>query len=158
MDDEGNSRYEEFLEWKKQNIPSPPQPSRITVSEIAFSWPDMQGEFTLSLDGVALEDRFSLSYQMNGRVEFFPPLIHSPLGLPITVVAAELDPKTSAAVQRAIDRIFPVIRAFGRHKGGKIVGYNSSLKSRVINRAEFEAMQAAIDSGEMVVDEMVGDD
>lgn len=155
MDDEGKSRFEEFLEWKKQNIPSPPQPSRITVSEIAFSWPDMQGEFTLSLDGVALEDRFSLSYQMNGRVEFFPPLMHSPLGLPITVNAVELGPKTSAAVQRAIDRIFPVILAFGRHKGRKIVGFNSSLKSRVVNRPEFEAKQAAIDSGELAVDEMV---
>jgi hypothetical protein len=155
MDDEGTSRYEEFLEWKKQNIPSPPQPSRITVSEIAFSWPDMRGTFTLSLDGVALEDRFPLSYQMNGRVEFFPPLIHSPLCLPITVSAVELDRKTSAAVQRAVDRIFPVIRAFGRHNGGKIVGYNSSLKRRVIDRAEFEAMQAAIDSKELLVDEMV---
>jgi hypothetical protein len=56
------------------------------------------------------------------RVGFFPLLMRSPFDLPVKVVAARSDLKTSVAVQRVIDRIFPVIRTLGRHKSGKVVG------------------------------------
>ncbi len=150
-----DDRKNELREWLRQNVLVPPRPSRITVTDIQFDWPRMRGTFVLALDGVALEQRFSVYYAMNGRIEFSPPWVHSPVRLPITVSTIELDQQTQAAVQRALDRTFPVIRAYGLHKKGKIVDANSSLKGRIIKRPAFDAQRAIIDAGNLAVEEPV---
>jgi len=158
MHETNDDRKAQLLRWLKENVLTPPRPSRICITEVQMDWLQMRGSFSLTLDDVRLEDRFTLCYEMNGRIGFAPPVFHSPLCLPISFNAVELDQKTEEAIQRALDRVFPVIRGFGRHKKGKIVDLNSSLKSRVIDRASFETQRALIDAGDIYLHELVATD
>lgn len=70
----------------------------------------------------------------------------------------ELDQNAHEAIQRGLDRTFPLIRAFGLHKKGKIIDANSSLKSRMIKRPAFDAQRAVIDAGNLPIQKTVAAD
>lgn len=142
--------------WLMENVLVPPTPQSITISDIKFDWERGSGSFVLALDGERLMDRFNLSVEMNGKVTFGGPLFVSPMGVPATFSAVDLDRPTSQAIQKGLERIFPLYYAFGRHKHRKrLVDIWTPLHRRIVDQKDFQEKRALIDSGQCVVTEMV---
>lgn len=78
------------------------------------------------------------------------------MGVPATFSAVELDRPTSQAIEKGLERIFPLYYAFGRHKHRKrLVDIWTPLHRRIVDQKDFQEKRALIDSGQCVVTEMV---
>lgn len=145
-------RHAQLRAWLRENVVVPKTPAEISVSDIEFDWNRMTGAFALALDGEKLEERFYLGIEITGRVRHYAPMFHSPLGVPASYAAVELDELTDAAIQRALDSIFPKVRAYGWHKDiDVIIDATTPFKDRIIDQDEFDAKRQAIESGHLRV-------
>ena len=145
-------RVAQVRAWLKENVIVPDTPSQISISDVEFDWRTMSGSFSLSLDGKKLEDRFYVGVEITGRVKYGPPMFHSPLGVPASYAAVELDDKTDAAVQEALESIFPRVRAYGWHKDiDVIIDAMTPFEERVVDKVEFDAKRQAIESDHLKV-------
>jgi hypothetical protein len=108
------------------------------------------------LDSQALEDRFDLWIAIDGKVNFGVPMFVSPMCVPASFAAIELDEDTRAAIQRALDRVFPEYFSYGRHKGRRrhIDAY-TPLMRRIKDQAQFELKKTALDDRSLVIKESV---
>jgi hypothetical protein len=76
---------------------------------------------------------------------FSPPMFHSPLGAPASYAAIDLDERTNKAILRALEQVFPRVRAFGWHKDlDLIIDGFSPFEERVIDQLDFEKMRMAL--------------
>jgi hypothetical protein len=149
-------RVAQVRAWLSENVVVPKTPAEISVSDIEFDWKRMSGAFTLALDGKKLEERFYLGIEITGRVRHYAPMFHSPMGVPASYAAVELDSKTDAAVQEALESIFPRVRAYGWHKDiDVIIDAMTSFKDRIIDKVEFEKRRKIIEAGDLTVSRSV---
>jgi hypothetical protein len=150
-------RLELVKVWLEDNVVAPPTPSEITIYGIDFDWEHLRGSFRLTLDNLVLKDRFDLSIDIAGQVQFCPPMFHSPLGAPASYVAVSLNSETSAAVSSTLKTIFPRLRGYGLYEdlGLEIYG-DSPLEDRIIDRAQFTEMTLRLHSRGFQVKAKVG--
>ena len=141
-----------IIEWLDENVIVPPQPKTVSVSNIQFDWTSLSGKLSVSLDGVMLADQFRVSVEIDGRARVRPPMFHSPLGVPASYAAINLDDKTEASIQRLIENIFPKMRAFGWHKDiSCMVDCWTAPAVRIIDLADFEKKKQEIERSDLVV-------
>lgn len=134
-------------DWLAINVLRPPQPKEISISDVQFDWHDMKGSFILSLDDKAIEDRFVLMLQMNGKMDYGEPIFHSPLGAPASYAAVELTQSTAEALSQALIQIFPTVRAFGWHTDLQLlIDQRTPLSRRICDQEDFDRKKAAIQS------------
>jgi hypothetical protein len=135
------NRLELVRVWLEDNVVVPPTPSEITISEIDFDWEHLRGSFRLTLGNLVLKDRFDLSIDIAGQIQYCPAMFHSPLGAPASYPAVALDRATSTAISKVLDSVFPRLRGYGLYKdlGLEIYG-DSPLDDRIIDRAQFTEM------------------
>ena len=149
-------RLAEIRTWLDENVLVPETPMEISISEIQFEWKKMYGTFSVSLDDCKLKDRFSVSMQITGRVAFTPPMFTSPLGVPASYAAVKLSEKTELAIQRALERVFPTVRAYGWHKDiDLIIDAYTPFDRRIIDQGVFEQRRLMIEKGNTVASEKV---
>jgi hypothetical protein len=142
--------------WLDANVLVPPRPSQISISDLKFDWENGRGSFLLSLDSQALEDRFDLWIAIDGKVNFGVPMFVSPMGVPASFAAIALDEDTRAAIQRALDRVFPEYFSYGRHKGRRrYIDAYTPLMRRIKDQAQFELKKTALDDRSLVIKESV---
>lgn len=156
MNESFQERVAQVRAWLKENVIAPDTPSQISISDVEFDWRTMSGSFSLALDGKKLEDRFYVGIEITGRVKYGPPMFHSPLGVPASYAAVELDEKTDAAVQEALESIFPRVRAYGWHKDiDVIIDAMTPFEERVVDKVEFEKGRKIIEAGDLTVSRLV---
>lgn len=149
-------RLAEVRAWLHENVLVPETPLEVSISEIRFDWQKMYGSFSVSLDGRKLVERFSVSMQITGRVAFAPPMFTSPLGVPASYAAVDLCERTESAIQRALERVFPGIRAYGWHKDiNLIIDACTPFERRILDQAEFDQKLLVIQEGNFVASERV---
>jgi hypothetical protein len=156
MNESLSDRVAQVRAWLKENVIVPDTPSQISISDVEFDWRTMSGSFSLALDGERLEDRFYVGIEITGLVKYGPPMFHSPLGVPASYAAVELNDKTGAAVQEALESIFPRVRAYGWHKDiDLIIDAMTPFEERVIDSVEFENRRKIIEAGDLTVSRSV---
>jgi hypothetical protein len=149
-------RRREVATWLDENVVAPPRPIQVSIADIEFDWERGSGSFMLSLDSRPLEDRFSLTIGINGKVDFGCPMFISPLGVPASYAAVRLDEDTRHAIERALERTFPEYFAYGRHKGRRrYVDAYTPLMRRIKDQEQYQQRRAAIDSAGFVISEVV---
>lgn len=149
-------RRREVAAWLDENVVSPPRPTEVSIADIEFDWERGSGSFKLSLDGRPIEDRFTLTIGINGKVDFGCPMFISPLGVPASYAAVRLDEDTRNAIERALERTFPEYFAYGRHKGRRrYVDAYTPLMRRIKDQEQYQQRRAAIESAGFVISETV---
>lgn len=139
------AKLAEVHAWLAKNVVAPETPKTVTVSRIRFDWKKRSGTFKLSLDNLVFQEDFDLGIEITGRPTFYVPMFHSPLGVPASYAAIELDQKTEAAVRTALIQVFPRLRAYGLHKDlDLIIDAMSPFEERIIDQAEFKEKCAAL--------------
>lgn len=139
------SHLERVREWLSENVVTPATPRQVTVSDIRFDWKRLSGSFLVALDNLVFQERFSVWMEITGKPTFSPPMFHSPLGAPASYAAIDLDERTSKAILRALEQVFPRVRAFGWHKDlDLIIDGFSPFEERIIDLSEFERMREAL--------------
>ena len=149
--DHSKSHLERVREWLKENVVTPATPHQVTVSDIRFDWKRLRGSFVVALDNLVFQKRFSVWMEITGKPTFSPPMFHSPLGAPASYAAIDLDEKTNKAILKALEQVFPRVRAFGWHKDlDLIIDGFSPFEERIIDPPEFERMRAALAKPDLV--------
>lgn len=139
------AKLAEVHAWLAKNVVAPETPKTVTVSRIRFDWKKRSGTFKLSLDNLVFQEDFDLGIEITGRPTFYVPMFHSPLGVPASYAAIELDQKTEAAVRTALMQVFPRLRAYGLHKDlDLIIDAMSPFEEQIIDQAEFKEKCAAL--------------
>jgi hypothetical protein len=156
MEESFAERKRALESWLDANVLVPSRPSQIAISDLKCDWENGRGSFLLSLDTQALEDRFDLWIAIDGKVNFGVPMFVSPMGVPASFAAIELDEDTRAAIQRALDRVFPEYFSYGRHKGRRrYIDAYTPLMRRIKDQVQFELKKTALDNQNLVVMEPV---
>ena len=109
-------REKELQDWLKDNIKVYEAVKTIVLHHFVVDWEELDGEFSVTIDGERMEERFSLSLTGTGRVEYGVPIFHSPLGAVASYGAIELSEEISNKILWTLDSIFPKFRAYGIHK------------------------------------------
>jgi hypothetical protein len=149
-------RIAQLKAWLQENVVVPETPVEVCISEIQFDWEQMSGSFAVSLDDQKLEDRFTVSMQITGRVAFTPPMFCSPLGVPASYPAVRLCEKTESAIQRALERVFPRVRAYGWHKDiDLVIDAYTCFSSRIIDIVDFDQKRRFLQEAERVIRERI---
>lgn len=131
--------------WLKDNVLRVENPKKVTLHSFKIDWSSFSGSFVLELDGVSLESPFRLSLGIDGVVHFGEPIVHSPLGVPASYSAVEIDSETKSAIANSIAMFFPKFRAYGYHKDiNLMVDSSSSLEERVFDSVEFKNFKSKV--------------
>ncbi len=113
---------QDVLAWVDENTTHLEPERTVAIRNIEFDWDTLRGECDVEFDGVACTHRLRLGYGITAGIGYQFPKFHSPLGAPASYGACTLSPEASEALARAIDSVFPKIRAYGRQKDtGQII-------------------------------------
>ncbi len=139
------SHQNQVSNWLDQNITSHSTPMAIALTDFDVDWDRMTGYFYLILDGVRIQDAFSLSLGQNGLMQHNPPLFCSPLGAPASYAAVDLTDETNAAIAKALKLIFPRLKPLGLDsESGRLIIGRTPLQDRIFNPLEFEEAKSTI--------------
>ena len=73
-------RKEELCDWLKDNIKAYESVKTIQLHDFVVDWEELDGEFSVTIDGETVEDKFSLCLTGTGRVTYGVPIFQSHLG------------------------------------------------------------------------------
>ena len=127
-----NARLKELQRWLKETVVSPSNPKEICLSEFEFDEHEMCGSFCLTLDEIKLSERFDFAIEIDGKYGIYPPMFTSPLGVPASYAAIEINDETKMYIKKMIDDFFPEMRPFGIQKESKkLITSDTPMSSRV---------------------------
>jgi hypothetical protein len=142
---------EELWKWLEENwIHCEPQRD-VTVRNISFDWDRLGGTCTVEFDGVPCEDTVRLSYDANGRIEYFFPMIHSPFFVPASYPAYILSDGAKEALGEALSSIFPRILASGGNRDNDVPIAPTPLQELLLDNEEFRRSRDRISNTDIHV-------
>ncbi len=120
--------------WLKENILKICKPNKLVLHSFKVDLRAFSGSFMVDVDEGTLNASFSLYLGSDGKFHFVEPMFLSPMGVPASYAAIEIDPDTRLAIANSISNQFPKFRAYGFHKDlNKIIDSSSSLEDRVFD-------------------------
>ncbi len=148
----------EVRAWLEKHTYRPPRPCTVTLQEFEVDWERMCGTFLASFgDGAAAQ---TFSFAMGGaagETEIFLPMFHSPLGVPASYPAIDLDEDIREAIFAAVRRLFPKVTAFGLDRAsGRLITAHTALMDRVVDREALAETRRKMECGAFAVSFEVG--
>ncbi len=138
MDEYKKKHIEEVHKWLEDNVKSYPSPKTLTLSEFDINWEKLSGSFLLILDNISTE-RLNFGLEDSGKVKYFLPMFHSPLGAPASYAAIDITNETECAILRALEATIPKVHGCGiDRKTRREFYFYTPVKDRVIDELEFE--------------------
>ncbi len=113
-----------------------------TIKDIDFNWRTLTGTCTVEFDNIPCPDQTKISYQINGKIMYSFPCIHSPLGVPCSYNAYSLSSEARASLMQALETAFPPLRAYGRQKdSGVIINALTPKSDRLPSNGAFDEIK-----------------
>ncbi len=107
-------------------------PKRIELFAFEVDWETFSGSFSIKFDSEVLEDRLDFGLNASGRVDYYLPIFHSPLGVPASYPAIEISNEVREAIAKGLGEIFPRLKAAGiDRETGEEIAYFTPPKERV---------------------------
>jgi hypothetical protein len=120
--------------WLKDNVRNYPGVTAVVLKDFStqFGKSSYEGAFKVSFKPYNAEETFSFSAEGTGQVMLGAPYFHSPLGVPITCSAIDLEPEVSRAISVGIRALIPPLKPLGLDpETQSIIVYGSPLKQRL---------------------------
>jgi hypothetical protein len=131
--------------WLKENILKISRPNKLVLHNFKVDLRAFSGSFMVDVDGETLNATFSLYLGSDGKVHFGEPMFHSPMGVPASYAAIEVDPDTRLAIANSICNLFPKFRAYGFHKDlNRMIDSSSSLEDRVTDIDSLNSLESKL--------------
>jgi hypothetical protein len=146
------NRLAEVEYWLAENVRVITQANELALSD--FTYDRSSGQFSVSVDGEVLEDRWHFSLNnADGWVTICPPMFGSPLGVPASYAAVELSHEIDAALRVKMREIFPRIAPLGlnRKTGVELTNWNSTVADRIIDLEGYRNTVSQIENGSLRV-------
>lgn len=104
--------------WLKENTLVYEDVKALTLHDFQMDWQKNFGTFLVKFDAQACPMKFSvfIGGAGNGTVSLQIPMFHSPLGAPYSYPAIDIADEVKAAIENALNDIFPRLRPFGLDK------------------------------------------
>ena len=107
------SHVERVREWLEENVQVFSEPEKVVLSEFSVNWDDFNGTFLVSLDSIEVSKKFQFESKLNGEVDLYLPMFHSPLGAPASYAAVRITSATHRAILKGLHETFPRLKAVG---------------------------------------------
>ena len=118
--------------WLNKNVLKVSKPNKLVLHSFKVDLRAFNGSFMADVDEEALNASFSLYLGSDGKIHFGEPIFHSPMGVPASYAAVEIDSDTRLAIENSISNLFPKFRAYGYHKDlNRMIDSSSSLEDKV---------------------------
>ncbi len=138
---------EQVRQWLENNVQVIAEPKSVILSGFSVDWERFSGDFSVSFDAVAVDERFSFGIDQSGKTQLYFPMFNSPLGAPASYAAIKLNDKTETAIIKGLRYTLPRVKAAGiDRKTGKETFYNTPVIER-IDKEIFEQTKAKVTSG-----------
>ena len=141
------TKMSDIQEWLDANVVTHNQPKNISLSGFEIDWNDLSGSFDLAFDETVLSERIKFSLESNGRMKFWMPMFHSPLGAPASYAAFEMSDSTKDAIDSALYEAFSSFRPMGWNKDIDVIITSSTpMLERVFDQARFSEIKKVVGS------------
>jgi len=142
--------------WLESKVTHYPEPKNVTLSEFEVDWVELSGCFVLALDSLRIEPKIRFSVDLNGRMRFWMPMHHSPMGVPASYPAFEISQATQNAINQALNDVFGCFRPFGLNKDiGRLITSETPILDRVTQANPLEAIMGRLDDKKFLVTVLV---
>lgn len=139
MNPEKKEHLAQVKDCLKEHVIQYPTPEKITLSDFQIDWLKIDGSFVLEFDGIRISDRFKLTLGDTGRLRFYMPMFHSPLGAPASYAAQEFTDETHNAIDDGLRLLIPKFSGFGLHPMTReFIHQSTPLQERVLDPEGFE--------------------
>ena len=133
--------------WLDENVIEYPTPAKVTLSDFQVDWLNITGSFALALDEVQVPYRFKFALGDNGRLRYFMPMFHSPLGAPASYGAVEFTDEARQAISEGLSILVPRFASFGLHPVTReFIHQYTPLAERVLDPEGLEIAQRLLSS------------
>ncbi len=140
MDPHIEEHIKQVGEWLDKNVQKFAEPKTVTLFDFEVDWEEFSGSFRLSLDNVVLKERIRFGLEASGKVIFYRPMFHSPLGAPCSYSAIDITPKTEVAITKALREAIPRVKGAGIDRDtGREVNYHTPPALRISQEKLAEA-------------------
>ncbi len=137
--------------WLESNVTHYPKPKNVTLSEFEVDWVELSGRFVLALDSLRIEPKIRFSLDLNGRMRFWMPMHHSPMGVPASYPAFEISQETQDAINQALNNVFGYCRPFGLNKDtGRLITSDTPTLDRLLPGNPIHSIKARLNSGNKI--------
>lgn len=132
IDEFMKSHVERVREWLKENVQVFPEPEKVMLSEFTVDWDAFDGTFLVSFDSTEAMQKFQFGLKLNGEVELYLPMFHSPLCAPASYAAVSITSATHLAILKGLHDTFPRLKAVGIDKEtGEKININTPPENRI---------------------------
>lgn len=146
------TKERDLVGWLESNVTHHPEPKNVTLSEFEVDWAELSGYFVLAFDSARIEPKIRFSLDINGRMRFWMPMHHSPMGVPASYTTFEISQATQNAINQALNEVFGCFRPFGLNKDiGRLITSDTPILDRVIPANPLEAIRKRLDDKEFLV-------
>jgi hypothetical protein len=147
MDERTRNHLEQVRQWLKDNVRHYSTPNKVTLYSFDVDWGELSGSFRVLLDDKELSEELTLAIDQSGKVNFYLPMFHSPLGAPASYAAIELTEITSRAILEGLRKAIPRIMGCGinRETGKEVFDY-TPVQDRILDKEEFELSRKQVSS------------
>jgi hypothetical protein len=137
--------------WLESNVTHHPEPKNVTLSEFEVDWAELSGSFVLALDSLRIEPKIRFSLDINGRMRFWMPMHHSPMGVPASYPMFEISQATQNAINQALNWVFGCFRPFGLNKdNGGLITSDTPTLDRLLPDNPINSIKARLKSGNKI--------
>ena len=154
MDGVEDAKITRVENWLAENVRVITQANELTLSDFTYNCKSYIGQFSISVDGEALEGRWHFFLETSdGWPSVTPPMFTSPLGVPASYRAIELTDEIDAALRAKMREIFPRIAPLGRNRktGVEITMGISTVADRIIDHEGYRNTVSQIENGSLRV-------
>ena len=154
MDSDEDAKIARVENWLVENVRVITQANELTLSDFTYNCKSYNGQFSISVDGEALEGRWRFNLEnADGWPSVAPPMFVSPLGAPASYAAIELSDEIDAALRAKMREIFPRIAPLGRNRktGVEITMGNSTVANRIIDLEGYRNTVSQLENGSLRV-------
>jgi hypothetical protein len=138
--------------WLDENVIEYPTPAKVTLSDFQVDWLNITGSFALALDEVHAPYRFKFALGDNGRLRYFMPMFHSPLGAPASYGAVEFTDETRQAISEGLCILVPRFASFGLHPiTREFIHQSTPLAERVLDPEGVEMAKRLLSSSKFAL-------
>jgi hypothetical protein len=131
--------------WLNKNVLKVSKPNKLVLHSFKVDLRAFSGSFMVDVDEEALNASFSLYLGSDGKVHFGEPMFHSPMGVPASYAAIEIDSDTRLAIANSICNLFPKFRSYCFHKDlNRMIDSSSSLEDRVIDIDSLKSFESKL--------------
>lgn len=133
MHPEHERSLEEVDKWLAKHV-KVINPKKIELFAFEVNWDNFSGSFSIKFDEKVLKDRLKFGLNASGRVDYYLPMFHSPLGVPASYPTVEMSDRTKNAIAEALHKTIPRMKGAGiDHDTGREITYHTPPKERIVD-------------------------